>query len=301
MLRRLSVALAALLLSASARAATLDRAVSGGSGVLTYTAATGAVNSLTVSLAAGTYTIDDAGESAITLTAAAVSAGCASLDANTVTCPRSAFSSWDVSLLDQNDTANLAAVQEPATIRGGTGNDTLTGGAGPDTFVWNPGDASDFVDGGPGVDTFSFSGANVNENLAVTAIPNGFHLTRDVANVALDVLNVEALSLSALSGDDTVTTQPLPKTTQTIDGGAQASADTLTYNAGGLCTSATGSFIESVGSQAVFYSSFEGVTVQNQCAPSPVPATGAATSVLLVALLGAALVTHDRSVGTDRE
>ena len=74
-----------LLVSASASAATLDIA----SGVLTYTAATGATNALTVSLAGGVYTIDDPGEVAMGLGAGALAAGCAQVDANTVTCPRS--------------------------------------------------------------------------------------------------------------------------------------------------------------------------------------------------------------------
>src|SRR5262249_20593998 len=147
------------------------------SGVLFYSAGSGDVNALSVSLASGIYTIDDTGTPAIQPTTNATAVGCANVDANTVTCPRSAISSWNVSLGDQADTANLAAVLEPTTIRGGTGNDTLTGGANADTFLWNPGDGSDFVDGGPGADSFSFTAANINENLGVSATPNGFVLT----------------------------------------------------------------------------------------------------------------------------
>ncbi|HUK63116.1 MAG TPA: hypothetical protein VLV15_07280, partial [Dongiaceae bacterium] len=263
---RVAAFLAAWLLAAGARAATLDLA----SGGLTYTAATGAVNALTVSLSAGTYTIDDPGESAVTLSAGASAAGCASLDANTVTCPRAAISSWNVQLGDQNDTASLAAVLEPTTIRGGTGNDTITGGAGADNFLWNPGDASDFVDGGPGADTFSFTAANINESLAVSAIPNGFQLTRDIANVVLQVVNVEALNMQALGGDDTVTTHPLANTSQTIDGGAQTASDTLNYDAGGVCTTqGTGSF-QTLGAQPVTFTGFEAVNLQNECTVFPV-------------------------------
>src|SRR5262249_47736740 len=121
------------------------------SGLLTYQAGTGAADQLIVTLAAGFYTIDDSEVPAIQLSSGAVSAGCQNVDANTVTCPRSAaLKSWNVMLGDQADFANLAAVLEPTIIRGGTGNDTIIGGAGPDVFLWNPGDASDTLDGGGG-------------------------------------------------------------------------------------------------------------------------------------------------------
>ena len=42
-------------------------------------------------------------------------------------------------------------------------------GAGDDTFVWNPGDGSDTVNGQGGTDTLLFNGANVSENIAISA------------------------------------------------------------------------------------------------------------------------------------
>ena len=52
---------------------------------------------------------------------------------------------------------------------GGRGNDVALLGAGDDTFVWNPGDGSDTVEGQAGSDTLVFNGANVNENIDISA------------------------------------------------------------------------------------------------------------------------------------
>ena len=258
--------LPALLLSLESSAATLD--FSGG--VLFYAAANGVVNGLTVSFSSGLYSIHDAGESTITLTANATAVGCAAVDANTATCPRSSIASWNVSLGDQNDVADLSAIIEPTVIRGGPGADLLLGGAGPDTFLWNPGDQSDTLDGGPGADTLQFTGANINETYTVSATANGFQLTRDVAAVTMDVRNVEALNLSTLGADDVVNTVPLPNTTQTIDGGTQTTnGDVLNYDTGGVCASeGVGSF-QTLGSQVVNFTNFESVNLLNECTVFP--------------------------------
>src|SRR5262245_45875178 len=104
--------LVSLLLAAGADAATLDAAGGG----FTYTAANAVANTLVVSAFAGSYVIDDGAEAGISLGAGAMAAGCVAVDANTVSCPKSAVGSWNVQLLDQNDTASLAAVIEPTTI-----------------------------------------------------------------------------------------------------------------------------------------------------------------------------------------
>jgi Ca2+-binding RTX toxin-like protein len=78
------------------------------------------------------------------------------------------------------------------TLLGGTGNDVVAGGRGNDTarlgdgddvFVWNPGDTSDVVEGDAGNDTLQFNGANIAENLVVSANGGRVVLTRDIANV----------------------------------------------------------------------------------------------------------------------
>ncbi|HEV8630418.1 MAG TPA: hypothetical protein VGV61_08880, partial [Thermoanaerobaculia bacterium] len=94
-------------------------------GELTYTAGVSIANALVVSLAAGTYTVDDAAESAFSLGAGAVAVGCLVVDANTVTCPEAAVNSLNVNVGDLADSVDLATIVDPATITGGTGNDVL--------------------------------------------------------------------------------------------------------------------------------------------------------------------------------
>ena len=92
------------------------------------------------------------------------------------------------------------------------GNDTALLGAGNDTFVWNPGDGSDTVDGQAGSDTLVFNGANINENIDISA--NGGHarLSRDVANITMDLDNVETIDVNAKGGADIITVNDLSKT-----------------------------------------------------------------------------------------
>ncbi|HEY2154740.1 MAG TPA: calcium-binding protein [Isosphaeraceae bacterium] len=104
---------------------------------------------------------------------------------------------------DGNDT--LIGEDGNDTLVGGRGGDTLIGGAGDDTFVWNPGDGSDTVEGQAGNDTMQFNGANVAENVAISANGSRVRLTRDVGNVTMDLNGVEGINFAALGGADTVT------------------------------------------------------------------------------------------------
>jgi hypothetical protein len=107
------------------------------------------------------------------------------------------------------------------TIVGGLGNDVVSGGQGndnvslgddSDTFLWDPGDASDVVDGGSGTDMLQFHGSNIGEMMNLFA--NGSHaeFVRDVAAVDEDMNNFEEFDLTTLGGPDQVTINDLTGT-----------------------------------------------------------------------------------------
>jgi Ca2+-binding RTX toxin-like protein len=97
-------------------------------------------------------------------------------------------------------------------IIGGRGSDTALMGAGDDTFVWNPGDGSDTVEGQDGNDTMLFNGANINEQINVSANGQRVRFTRDVANIVMDLNRVETINFNALGGADTLTVNDLSGT-----------------------------------------------------------------------------------------
>jgi Ca2+-binding RTX toxin-like protein len=139
---------------------------------------------------------------------------------------------------DGNDT--LLGGDGDDLLIGGRGNDQLFGGAGNDTFVWNPGDGSDTIDGGDGSDTLVFNGANIAEKVNITAASqHHVSFTRDVANITMDLVNVETIDFNALGGADTITVGDLTGTGVTqvgvnlgaTGGGGDGAADTVTVNA----------------------------------------------------------------------
>jgi Ca2+-binding RTX toxin-like protein len=85
-------------------------------------------------------------------------------------------------------------------------------GAGDDTFVWNPGDGSDVVEGQAGADTMLFNGANIAEKIDVSANGNRVRFTRDIANIVMDLNDVERVNFNALGGADTITVGDLSGT-----------------------------------------------------------------------------------------
>ncbi len=111
---------------------------------------------------------------------------------------------------DGNDT--LTGGDGNDTLIGGRGADTLIGGNGDDTFVWNPGDGSDVIEGQTGHDTLQFNGANVNENISLSANGSRLTLSRDVGTVTMDVNGVEQVNVVALGGADRITVNDLSHT-----------------------------------------------------------------------------------------
>src|SRR6516225_3781196 len=95
---------------------------------------------------------------------------------------------------------------------GSQGADLLLGGDGNDTFIWNPGDGSDVVEGQAGTDTLVFNGANISENMDISANGQRARLSRDVGTVVMDLNGVEHIQVNALGGADTITVNDLTGT-----------------------------------------------------------------------------------------
>jgi Ca2+-binding RTX toxin-like protein len=125
-------------------------------------------------------------------------------------------------------------------IDGQQGNDTVFMGAGNDVFQWDPGDGSDVVEGQADNDTMIFNGSAADEIFQVSANGGRVLFTRNIANIVMDLNDVETLELRALSGADTVTVNNLQGTdlteanillSGTIGGTtADASADNVIVN-----------------------------------------------------------------------
>jgi Ca2+-binding RTX toxin-like protein len=126
-------------------------------------------------------------------------------------------------------------------INGGDGADVALMGAGDDTFAWNPGDDNDTLEGQDGFDRMLFNGANVGENISISANGGRALFFRDVASVLMDLNDVEAVTYNALGGADTVTLNDLSGTDVTevainlagSNGLADGLVDTVVLNATG--------------------------------------------------------------------
>lgn len=190
--------------------ATLD--VTGG--VLTYTAAAGATNNLTVSLATGAYTFFDPGDN-INLTANAIGAGWTG-GGSVATGPNVSVNSITINLLDQADTLTLggfdAAIDPIAANGGGNAGDvcTVVGGFGGGTGITAAGAVSltafDTIGLNNQITTTAGSGGAVTLTANATAtstvaISNGFAIDADAA-VALSANG--AINFGLVSASTTI-------------------------------------------------------------------------------------------------
>ena len=98
------------------------------------------------------------------------------------------------------------------SFNGGDGDDLVLMGAGDDTFVWNPGDDNDTLEGQDGFDKLVFNGANVAENINISANGGRVIFFRDVASVTMDLDDVESIDFNARGGADTVVVNDLTGT-----------------------------------------------------------------------------------------
>jgi len=137
----------------------------------------------------------------------------------------------------------IAGSQGADLLLGGDGNDTIDGnagadralmGAGDDTFVWDPGDGSDTIEGEAGADTMRFNGANVAEQVELSANGNRLRFFRTQANITMDTAGVERVDFNALGGADLVTVDDLTGTdVKNVDadlGGTDGQADRVVVN-----------------------------------------------------------------------
>lgn len=178
---------------------------------------------------------------------------------------RSAFTTVSVTAAGGDDEVRVQGLLENLTVDGGTGNDALFGGASADTLLggagndfldgnqgsdtialgagndtaqWDPGDLNDTITGDSGTDTLSFNGANIGEQLALTANGAQARFTRNVASIDLGLTAIEQVNVRALGGADVFTVGDLAGTGMRavtidqsgFDGNGDAAADRVLVN-----------------------------------------------------------------------
>ncbi|MBE9156636.1 hypothetical protein IQ265_27220 [Nodosilinea sp. LEGE 06152] len=115
-----------------------------------------------------------------------------------------------IASLDGNDTLLAGAGND--SVFGGDGDDLAFLGDGNDLFGWNPGEDNDTIEGGNGYDTMLFNGANIAEQVDMSAVGERLRFFRDIANVLMDTNDLEQVDFNALGGADTITINDLTGT-----------------------------------------------------------------------------------------
>jgi Ca2+-binding RTX toxin-like protein len=101
------------------------------------------------------------------------------------------------------------------TIFGDNGNDVAFLGADNDIFIWDPGDGNDVVEGQAGTDTLDFRGSATSEDIDISAVGGRIRFFRNVANVTMDLDDVETIDFDALGGVDNIVVNDLTGTDAT--------------------------------------------------------------------------------------
>ena len=210
-------------------AATFGSSAGVSAGTLTYTAASGETNQVTIEPNGLLYRITDAGATI------SPGLGCLTVSSNVVDCL--AIASFNASADDMDDTISVVGPLA-STLNGGDGDDTLGGGSGIDTL--NGGAGADHLEGGLGGDTLS-GGADI-DSVSYSSRTSAVSVTIDnVANdgesgenddVRSDVQNVTGGNGSdALTGSSGSNVLNGGNGGDTLDGGT--GTDVLNGGAGG--------------------------------------------------------------------
>ncbi len=142
---------------------------------------------------------------------------------------------------------NLLGSNGVDLLLGGDGNDFVDGqqgndvgllGAGDDTFQWDPGDGSDVIEGQDGRDSMVFNGSAANEIMETSANGGRVRFTRNVANIVMDLNDVEVIDANMLGGADNLVVNDLSGTDVTdvvadlaVVGGDDLQPDNVITNA----------------------------------------------------------------------
>jgi hypothetical protein len=202
---------------------TLPSTLSFTAGTLTYQAAAGETNILSLSFSGGTYTFSDSGTTAgntpITITDNTGIPGTTGGGTGTVTVPGGSVTAVVINAGDQNDTINVLSTQSgvPTSVNDGPGNDTFA-----------VGDASNTLAGLAGAVTFNASGGTdsltVNDQgttAAVTYTVSGAGVTATSAGAGITYNSaVGSLTLNGAGGGNTVTVTGTIAGTTTVNSGA---------------------------------------------------------------------------------
>ena len=174
-------------------------------------------------------------------------------------------------------------------------------GAGDDTFQWDPGDGNDIIEGQDGRDTMVFNGSAVNENMEASANGGRVRFTRNVANIVMDLNDVESIDARMLGGADNLVVNDLSGTDvvdvvadlAAVGGGDDLQPDNVITNAtnGDDVVSVTGSgpsaTVRGLAARVALSGAIAGsdrVTVNALAGDDVIDATGlAANSALLTA------------------